>query len=211
MSKAFDVNRAFWTPIVVHEVPEFSSINQELEKVILGRRAGGGGLTRSNMGGWESDNELLRWGGDAIRRIAQQAVDIADLNTVAQNPGDHYWQLEAWAVVLDQGASVKAHIHGGSYWSAVYFVRVDPGEGGELVLHDPRGATCQMHAPLLRFKAGGDDSSLSLVPKAGTMIIVPSWLSHSVNAWRGEGLRISVAINLAARSRSQSGPIVSQL
>ena len=211
MSKGHEVNRAFWTPIVVRALPETSATNQELEKAILDRRAQDEGVTRSNVGGWESDNALLRWGGDAVRQIAQQAVNIAGLSTIAQNPDDHYWQLEAWAVVLDQGASVKAHIHGGSYWSAVYFVRVDPGEGGELVFHDPRGAMSAMHAPLLRFKAGGDEKSVHFTPKAGTLVLVPSWLSHSVNEWRGDGLRISVAINLAARSRSQSGPIVNQL
>jgi len=211
MSKGHDVNRAFWTPVVVHAVPGALALNRELEKTILERRGQNEGLTRSNVGGWESDNELLRWGGDAVRKIAQQAVNVADANTIALNPADHYWQLEAWAVVLEQGASVKAHIHGGAYWSAVYYVRVDPGEGGELVFHDPRGALASMHAPLLRFKAGGDDQSVHLTPEAGTLVLVPSWLSHSVNEWRGEGLRISIAVNLAARTRSHSGPIVSQL
>ena len=211
MQGRIDVDRAFWTPVIVHAVVDAPTINPALEKAILDRRAQTGGLTRSNVRGWESDNELLRWGGDAVRKIAQQAVNVADANTIAQNPDDHYWQLEAWAVVLDQGASVKAHFHGGSYWSAVYYVRVDPGEGGELVFHDPRGAVAAMHAPLLRFKAGGDEKSVHLAPKAGTLVLVPSWLSHSVNEWRGDGLRISIAINLAARSKSHQGPIVKQL
>jgi len=37
-----------------------------------------------------------------------------------------------------EDAANRAHVHGGSFWSVVYYVRVGDGEGGELVLHDPR-------------------------------------------------------------------------
>jgi hypothetical protein len=33
------------------------------------------------------------------------------------------------------------------------------------------------------------------------LILFPSWLTHSVAPWHGEGLRISIAINLSAPPR----------
>src|SRR6185312_14533673 len=84
------------------------------------------------------------------------------------------------------------------FWSAVYYVRIDEGEGGELVLDDPRMPMMEMHAPFLRFRNAGGDKAIRLRPSAGQIVIFPSWLVHSVTPWQGEGLRISIAVNLSA-------------
>ena len=90
------------------------------------------------------------------------------------------------------------HIHGGTYWSAVYYVRAGEGEGGQLVLHDPRMPALRMHAPGLRFKDAGPDVRTTIEPKSGLMVLFPAWLLHSVEPWQGDGHRISVAMNIRA-------------
>jgi uncharacterized protein (TIGR02466 family) len=83
-------------------------------------------------------------------------------------------------------------------------VRIDEGTGGELVLHDPRMPTIAMHAPYLRFRNAGGERQVKVKPAPGLLVMFPSWLAHEVEPWDGEGMRISIAINLMA-SRSRQG------
>lgn len=78
------------------------------------------------------------------------------------------------------------------------YVRAGEGEGGQLVLHDPRMPALRMHAPGLRFKDAGPDVRTTIEPKSGLMVLFPAWLLHSVEPWQGDGHRISVAMNIRA-------------
>jgi hypothetical protein len=57
-----------------------------------------------------------------------------------------------------------------------------------------------MYAPALTF-AGRDGPAVGaaemLTPRAGMMVLFPSWLQHAVRPYRGQGLRISIAFNLS--------------
>jgi len=39
-------------------------------------------------------------------------------------------------------------------------------------------------------------ASEMISPRAGTMVLFPSWVSHAVRPYLGNGIRISIAINL---------------
>jgi len=132
-----------------------------------------------------------------VRRIVELA-DSATIDTQAEPGQRRGWLLEAWANVSPPGVINVAHTHGASYWSVVYYVRVPKGNGGELMLHDLRMPALDMHAPALRFRNVESEQQYSLAPAEGMILMFPSWLSHSVNQWTGNGLRISVAINLTA-------------
>ena len=77
---------------------------------------------------------------------------------------------------------------------------------------DPRGPAPMMHAPSLKF--AGDDgltagSAQTIRPKPGLLFIFPSFLMHGVRPYRGNGLRISVAINFGHYSQAdQDGQAV---
>lgn len=194
----------FSTPVLIDRLPEAAEVNPRLERAILARRSSDPGLERSNRDGWHSDLDLLRWAGDLVRPAVARMVALADAATVdtQARPGERRgWLLEAWANVNPPGASNRPHTHGGTYWSGVYYVRVDPGAGGELELHDPRLPVIDMHAPALRFRDAGGEQIVRLMPEAGMIVLFPAWLSHSVAPWRGEGHRISIAVNLSAQAR----------
>jgi uncharacterized protein (TIGR02466 family) len=196
----------FSTPVLVDRLPETAEINPRLERAILDRREQGPGIKRTNRGGWHSDLDLLRWAGEFVRPAIARMVALADAATVdtqARSGERRGWLLEAWANVNPPGASNVPHSHGGTYWSAVYYVRVDPGTGGELVLHDPRMPALDMHAPALRFRDAGGEQVVRLKPEAGMIVLFPAWLLHSVAPWEGEGLRISIAVNMSAQPRPQ--------
>lgn len=190
--------KIFATPVIIDEFDGAAELNSALEAAILDRRKRDHGVRFSNQGGWQSNHNLQQWGGDAGRRVIQYAAGLATENTVATHDHALRWSIDAWANVSESGASNRAHVHGGSFWSAVYYVRVDKGEGGELMLHDPRMPALRMHAPFLRFKDVGPELVVNIKPKTGMMILFPAWLSHSVQPWDGGGWRISIAMNIRA-------------
>ena len=92
----------------------------------------------------------------------------------------------------------------GSFWSAVYYVDdggidADPSLGGELEFMDPRGPGPAMYAPNLAFGSAGLSVGANEVvrPRAGRMVMFPSWVLHQVRPYRGKAERISIALNLS--------------
>lgn len=201
MASDTKLDRAFATPLILERIEGHEAINAALEPVILAHKARTSGIRRSNVGGWHSDTDLLRWAADAVRPVVARIVQLADLNVVdtqARLGQRRGWLLEAWANVTGEGGSNAPHAHGACFWSAVYYVNVGSGRGGEIVLADPRMPMIEMHAPFLKFREMGGEREIRHRPAAGEILLFPSWLVHSVTPWQGEGQRISIAVNLSA-------------
>jgi uncharacterized protein (TIGR02466 family) len=191
--------KLFPTPVIVCELDDAKALNAELEPAILARQAQDEGVQRSNRGGWQSNRDFPKWAGEAGKRLVQEALGLADAHTargpsVARVP----WSVDVWANINHSGGFNMPHVHGGSFWSCVYFVRAGEGTGGALLLHDPRMPALRMHAPGFSFKDVGSEFIAQLRPSSGLMILFPAWLSHSVEVWHGDGARISVAMNIRA-------------
>lgn len=194
------VQRLFSTPLLVERI-EDAAFNQALETTILERRTSHPGIKRSNVGGWHSDLGIFDWGGEAARRLREETLALVSANTKYAAGLEHtgfHWRIDGWANVNERGSTNSRHVHGGAYWSAVYYVRIDKGTGGSLILHDTRMPTLAMHAPFLRFKDSGPERDARIIPKPGLLIAFPSWLPHEVEPWDGDGVRISIAMNIAA-------------
>ena len=194
------VQKLFATPVVTDQLPGAEKLNAELEKLILARQAEAPGHKLSNRGGWQSEHDLPMWGGDAGKRVIQHALLLADAHTAGPKGEGSRWRCEAWANVSGSGHFNMPHIHSGTFWSAVYYVSVGDGEGGQLVLHDPRMPGLAMHAPHLALKGLGPEGEARIEPKPGLMVLFPAWLSHSVEPWQGKGKRISIAMNIRAKT-----------
>ena len=196
--------RLFPTPVLVHEVEEAEELNGELEQLILDRRSKDQGLRLSNRGGWQSNRDFPQWAGDPGQRIVQLALELANEHSVRPDgKGPPGWVADVWANVSESGHFNMPHVHGGSFWSGVYYVRAGEGEGGQLILHDPRMPGLRMHAPGVHFKGMGAELKAEVRPRAGLMVLFPAWLSHSVEPWSGEGHRISIAMNIRARLQAR--------
>lgn len=196
------VERAFWTPVIVAEVPDHERISAPLEAAIL-KRHRDSGAPGPEQGAWQSDNHLLDWGGEASSALLDIVLALAEEHTADTLEGKSRaargWSCFAWANICGHGNYNRPHIHGDAYWAAVYYVRVDDGPGGELVLHDPRLPALDMHAPRLRFRPSGGEAAINTAPEPGLLLLFPGWLTHSIAPYRGSGYRISVAMNVAAR------------
>ena len=196
------VLRFFPTPVIVDELAGAEQLNRDLEAAVLAQREKDAGLSLSNRGAWQSKRDFPQWAGEPGRKLVDHALGLAAEHTgAAPGRGETRWTVDIWANVSENGGFNMPHIHGGSYWSAVYYVRAGEGEGGQLVLHDPRMPGLRMHAPGLRFKDMGPDVRAELKPRSGLMVLFPAWLLHSVEPWHGDGHRISVAMNIRAGQR----------
>jgi uncharacterized protein (TIGR02466 family) len=192
------VRLLFATPLVLGELDAADGLNATLEQHILSKRDEDQGLKLSNRGGWQSTHDFLRWSGEAGLTVVNRACELATAHVIRADGTPPRWTVDAWANVSGPGAFNMPHVHGGTYWAAVYYVRVGEGDGGELVLHDPRMPGLRMHAPGIRFSNMGPELRAEVRPKEGLLVMFPGWLSHSVEPWHGSGERISVAMNIRA-------------
>jgi len=192
------VRALFATPLVLDQLDNGESLNATLESHILAQRAKEAGLKLSNRGGWQSTHDFASWSGEEGRSVIRHALGLASAHVEPGSGAVRRWTIEAWANVSGPGAFNMPHVHGGTYWAAVYYVRVGDGDGGQLVLHDPRMPGLRMHAPGLRFRNMGPELKAEIKPSEGLMVLFPGWLSHSVEPWQGSGERISVAMNIRA-------------
>jgi uncharacterized protein (TIGR02466 family) len=202
MPSAVRTQKIFATPLLVGQISN-KKLNDALEKAILAKREEDPGIKRSNVGGWHSDLALQQWGGLPARNLVGEVIKLVNQHTsvLGGDPSQLRWHAEAWANVNERGSSNARHYHGGCFWSAVYYVRVGSGEGGRLVLYDPRMPTLAMHAPPLRFRDAGGEREVKIEPREGRLVVFPSWLAHEVEQWQGDELRISIAINLSSLTR----------
>ena len=192
----------FPTPVIIDRLPEFEALNAALENTIRARREEDEGVALSNRGGWQSKHNFETWGGEAGKAVIAHASALATAHVESVRKSG--WSIDSWANISGPGHSNALHVHGGSFWSCVYYVRAGA-EGGKLVLHDPRMPALRMHAPGLRFKNAGPDVRAELQPENGMMVLFPAWLGHSVEAWQGEGDRISVAMNIRSQPWAPKG------
>lgn len=207
LASQINVRTYFATPVVVTELADSGTLNRELAKTIEEKARQDQGVQHSNLGGWQSHWDLAEWGGPAARTVLDAAQGIATRLTSDREgkPVRIKWKMNAWANVNRAGHGNEFHTHPGSYWSGTYYVADggiadNPELGGAFEIQDPRGVAPAMYAPLLSFAMPGGQSvgaSELIIPKAGMLVLFPSWLSHAVRPYYGDKARISIALNLS--------------
>ena len=204
-----EVSSAFGTPILKRAVATAATINVGLERAILARAQTGAANRISNVGGWQSLPDLLDWPEPEIKLLAQE-VDhsIQQINALPallaqqqQTPRVRY-RAYGWANINRPGDYNMLHVHPGNHWSVVYYVATgrpnpDTPMNGRIELRDPSPAACFARLP--GFTTG---QPMLIRPQAGTMLVFPAWIEHSVHPFYGEGHRISIAINVAIETGS---------
>ncbi len=203
-----DTHHFFTTPFIVDQLNSEQGLQMLRDAIVAEMDRDKKGITISNLGGWHSNTDMLRWGGEAAKALVFKAMGMADeacVDIKSPENGRFGWHPEMWANVSDKGHANQYHTHPGSFWSVVAYVDDgyegddDPTLGGELQLLDPRSPMVQMVVPDLRLKnpdGGAQSHEITIRPKTGMIVMFPSWLQHAVRPFRGEGMRISVAINL---------------
>ncbi len=187
------------TPVLAFIMPDHESLNEELKRLILERKSQSSGITKSNLGGWHSTEDLLTWPSPAAAKLQDGILKAFKRMTDRTGQGNSYegrLQLTCWANVNGPGHANDVHNHPGCAWSGVYYVDVgtpiaDSERSGFLFFLDPRSGAGMVEDPFKQFGRGR-----SFKPMNGQLLMFPSWLMHGVNAYQGEGQRISIAFNV---------------
>ncbi len=211
-SDAVQVSKIFPTPLVSIRHPEAVRLCAQLREVILAQEAADPGVSHSNQGGWQSNDNFLDWSGEPGAELISYVLAFANRMSAILDPqhglveAELDWAFNAWANVNRKGQGNMCHSHPVSYWSAVYYVDDGMGEadpetplGGEIEFLDPRGAMPIMLSAAIKPRIEGcllAGLKHQVRPTSGTLLMFPSWLLHGVNLFEGKGPRISVAINL---------------
>jgi uncharacterized protein (TIGR02466 family) len=100
----------------------------------------------------------------------------------------------AWANVSLPGATHIEHSHPNNFLSFVYYPRAPKG-GDAIEFHDPR-PQAHVIAPAVAKMSAKVASTVTIPVEPGRLVAFPSWLRHSVPTHRGEGERMSIALNV---------------
>ncbi len=198
------ISELFVTPLFRRQYPGAAALNRRLEEIVLERERTAPAHNRSNVGGWQSERDLLEWPHPELATLRDWVVEALKEATGFSLGGRPLkiggsLQVMAWANVLRRGNYNRIHNHAGFSWSAVYYVSL----GGEPVSEadgliefvDPRGAVNMLATPGRPF-----DQKVRLRPRAGEMILFPSWLQHYVNPYEGADVRISISFNISMQN-----------
>ena len=193
----------FATRVLQKVWPDTEALNEELRRAVLARKAANPSTSRTNVGGWQSSHDLLKWDHPAIRQLGQMVHGgFGEMMESELGTGAFQCSLAAaaWANVNMDGDYNRIHTHGDSHISGVYYVTLGEPDAsrspnGAFEFLDPRGAAANSAIP------GVPAVSAGLVqPVPSMMIVFPSWLSHGVLPFFGQGERISIAFNIRINS-----------
>jgi len=193
-----EITPAFPTLIGRFQVPDADAMNQDLQELILAEEAEYGSLGRSNIGGWHSRPDFLHRLNPALPALTNWLTWALRRMIDASSGTDAFagtLSVTAWATICREGAYHAPHSHPDSAWSGVYYV--DAGEesanqplSGVLEFIDPRAGVEAVTAP-----ADPYGEPFRIWPRAGLLVIFPSWLFHWVHPYGGKAPRIAVSFN----------------
>ncbi|MDC0232826.1 TIGR02466 family protein [Pelagibacteraceae bacterium] len=187
----------FSTPIWINKISNHESINTELKKFIYNQREKNPeGTQKSNINGWHSEefdlkNENLK---NFISEISK------NIGSAVKDMG---WDLETqivkitsmWSIINNKDAFNEKHHHGNSALSAAYYIKAEQ-NAGNIVFYDPRQANV-FHHPVSKEVNVVNAQVQSVTPKAGTLVLFPSYLEHKVNPNLSNDERIVISFNIA--------------
>ncbi|MQB00200.1 MAG: hypothetical protein GEU78_07900 [Actinobacteria bacterium] len=195
---------AFPTHVGAKEWEDTADLNRQLKEAIYKRREEDPtGLYRSNTAGtWHSDDGLLRWTGEAGKKLSQMFGESfrAYAGTYGADPqGECDIHMMAWGMVYTNGGYATVHSHPNCHFSGVYYVDTDEADEitmatgarvrpGDIEFVDTRGSSGYQRKGL-KFQ-----TAFRITPKSGQMIIFPSWFPHFVHPVRS-GERIAISCN----------------
>jgi uncharacterized protein (TIGR02466 family) len=122
----------------------------------------------------------------------QRATGMQDV--FLANVPDRY-RLHVWATLAGQGGYIDTHIHEDSWLSGAYYVQVPPAIQETDLSHAGWIEFGRPHAGLPQWP---EDALLQVLPRAGTLLLFPSYLFHRTLPYSGGGERISISFDLAA-------------
>jgi uncharacterized protein (TIGR02466 family) len=210
------------TPMGVHRFVQADDVNPLLVRVFQSMRAtdpdaqAGAAfyasrddlLQRVRLSEWE---QLIAFLVDGLR----QTVVLANQGAWPEaKPGLQIALRGIWFQISSQGSHHDVHTHGNCSWSGVYCVQVDDDahRAAHPVLGAANGVT-RFYGPHFNHLGGAhmdfgnaylQSAHLDIAPRAGQLVVFPSWLPHQAMPYQGETDRIIVSFNASVHAASGS-------
>ena len=192
-----DMHLFFSTPVWIKQLNNFENINDELKSYIYqARKENPDGVKKSNVNGWHSQGFDLK-----NQSLKNFITEIS--NNIGSAIKDMNWDLETqtaritnmWAIINKDRAFNERHHHGNSSLSAAYYVKAEK-NAGDLIFFDPRQANV-FHHPTSKEANSLNCQVQSVTPRAGTLVLFPSYLEHKVAENLSNEERIVVSFNVS--------------
>ncbi len=197
----------FPTSIFAYNIPDSEHQNSLLLEAIYGERdRDREGIKRSNfpeLGGWHSHNNLQE--NKKFDGLVYHVNHVAEFISKSKGYHDRYKLFidSMWSIINSPGSFNQSHIHPGSLWSGVYYVQA-PKNSGNIEFIDPRTQNLVRQPRYLPDTRRPEScwTRVKFKPRAGKMLLFPSWLYHSVmpnmsNGKEREGERVILSFNLS--------------
>ncbi len=192
----------FATPLARFTVKD----HERLDKALLAEgarlRAIDEGVQKSNRGGWHSEGNIFDNPADCIqelRALATSAIHDLTRNISSKvDPAKLTMKLSGWMNANPMGGFNAPHTHPGAHWSGVYYVNqpdVEEGNSGMIEFLDPRSDLPNwriLRADAFRLKK-------KIRPRAGEIVLFPSYLMHWVYPNESSEERVTIAFNATFR------------
>jgi uncharacterized protein (TIGR02466 family) len=148
-------------------------------------------------GGWQSMRELheLAEFSDLVSCINRAIESVLRFLKIGY---DEFEITGCWANVNRRGASHRIHSHPNNFLSGVYYVQTADG-ADTINFHDPRTQTGVIRPPVTELTRENTDQAVVKV-SAGTLLVFPSYLQHSVDENQSDTERLSVSFNVMFNS-----------
>ncbi len=193
----------FHTPVWSRKVVDHERINRNLLTVLGRLEAETDPITRSNVGGWHSHDQIhLREDMREICRIIGQAsvgcarfmeFDFENFELVIK---------EMWLNKNGSGDFNKAHIHPNAILSGAYYVKTPEGSGN-IEFYDPVPARLMNVYPVKKRKPI-NLQAVEYKAGEGQLLIFPSWLQHAVQPNRSTDYRVSISFNIGYKQAKRA-------
>ena len=177
-------------------------LNADLEELARTLMADSKNATRrTNFGGWHYAFDLFELKEQVVQEFRSQMEQHVQAFLNHFRPEERkkkdQFRLRGCININNPGDFNTLHSHPGCFLSATYYVKVPAGmKGGEIYFRDPRGPAVAMYeTPGIDLPWVGSGLGIPVTPATGKLLIFPSWLEHRVEAFAGDGERISIAFN----------------
>ena len=194
----------FPTFIYYKDLPDSYKLNQYLfENIKSWYEQDKIGVERTNSGGWHSKTDMNHR--PEYEPLIRELFLMLEECNKDQGITNNVVLGNMWANINPPMSYNRTHIHPNSLWSGVYYVTA-PKNSGDLFVEDPRpGPNINLpnkeeNIPKNLWRV------ISYTPKAGRLIMFPSWLPHGVNTNLNKekgrkNLRISISFNFVIHNK----------
>ena len=187
------VNSVFGAYLCLEELENIN--NDVFQEICIAYSQSHEGRFISNKGGWQS-TDLIK-----VKEFEPLSNIILDVVPILKEPykikeNASFYISEMWLNINKPTNYNILHHHGDSFLSGVYYVSVPPEAGKIWFRHPSIAKTVINWVPYFDELNEHNSNSWYVEPKAGDLILFPSWLEHEVDQNKSEEERISIAFNL---------------